>query len=172
MEESHMRRNELVAPFQRNSELASPKESMKSVDREMDAYTEADYDKMEVDKTLDFKELAKEYRKREEFDEIDPKIHHWNWLGYPVYERTLTPPADSLAFLQTTPKAPMRTKRYRIRAIMNNAMELIDPVVVKLEKATKGFCLCTDQSLYKHARAGLGTIFPTWSLDERLGRQR
>ncbi|KAJ5782874.1 hypothetical protein N7457_004648 [Penicillium paradoxum] len=74
-----------------------------------------------------------EYRWRDICDQTDPGIHHWNWLGNPVYERTATPPTDSLAFMQAAPKVPTGSDEMRINAIMNSAVELIDPVAMQIE---------------------------------------
>ncbi|KAJ5558644.1 hypothetical protein N7535_008860 [Penicillium sp. DV-2018c] len=85
---------------------------------------------------MDVKERAivtfeAEFKNRTEAEDDDADIHHWNWLGNPVYHPVATPPADSLAIIQTPPKAPKGSHEYRVTAITNSAMQLVDPVLVE-----------------------------------------
>jgi hypothetical protein len=68
------------------------------------------------------------------FSTVMKKVHHWNWLGNPVYHRVATPPAHSLAFIRATPKAPTGGRKYLVTAIMNCAMQLVDPVLVDTDQ--------------------------------------
>ncbi|KAJ5124280.1 uncharacterized protein N7515_008105 [Penicillium bovifimosum] len=71
-----------------------------------------------------------EFKRRARMYEYDEDIHHFNWLGNPVYHSVTTPPAHSLAIIRAPPKAPTGSHMYRVTAIMNRAMQLVDPVLV------------------------------------------
>ncbi|TQB74639.1 hypothetical protein MPDQ_004489 [Monascus purpureus] len=61
------------------------------------------------------------------------KIHHFNWLGHPVYEYSATPPAVSLMYLASRPKIPSPSDEWRIHAILARATKFIDPVIMDLD---------------------------------------
>ncbi|KAI9367873.1 hypothetical protein BJX61DRAFT_262782 [Aspergillus egyptiacus] len=68
------------------------------------------------------------------------KIHHFNWAGNPVYERSGTDPQISLWFMLTTPKLPYagQTNQGGLwkRCIIKRAMMFIDPVIVDCPQGT------------------------------------
>lgn len=63
----------------------------------------------------------------------DGFIHHFNWLGAPVYGHNPTPPAISLLFLLTSPKVPPSGHEWRYESIMKRAMAFVDPVFVYVD---------------------------------------
>ncbi|KAF9253087.1 hypothetical protein DTO013E5_525 [Penicillium roqueforti] len=79
-----------------------------------------------------------EFNYRAEICNEDNTIHHWNWLGWPVYTRTATPPGVSLAFMQAIPKAPRGRDKLRVNSIMKCAIEYIDPVILKVDRGDEG----------------------------------
>lgn len=122
--------NGLLHPFQPTTESANFSGSMEA-SHDVNEDTEEYNDETEFLMTQEFQQTCNEYNWRSIRGQTDPGIHHWNWLGKPVYERSSTPPADSLAFMQAEPKAPVGSDKHRINAVMNNAIELNDPVIVK-----------------------------------------
>ncbi|CAG7965840.1 unnamed protein product [Penicillium nalgiovense] len=78
-------------------------------------------------------EFISEYEYRSIVGSQDESIHHWNWFGCPVYNRSTTPPAVSLAFMQAEPKVPKGSDGLRVHSIMNRAIQYIDPVIIKLD---------------------------------------
>ncbi|KAL3470902.1 hypothetical protein BJX99DRAFT_263761 [Aspergillus californicus] len=58
------------------------------------------------------------------------QIHHFNWFGVPVYERSYTPPEVSLWFMQTKPKAVINGSPDSRRkfVLVKEAKTWIDPV--------------------------------------------
>jgi hypothetical protein len=75
-----------------------------------------------------------EFELRSHIGDGDNKIHHWNWMGDPVYHPVTTPPADSLAFMRARPKAPKGRQKYLVTSILNRAIELVDPVLVSVDQ--------------------------------------
>ncbi|KXG51503.1 uncharacterized protein PGRI_095150 [Penicillium griseofulvum] len=63
----------------------------------------------------------------------DDIVNHWDWLGYPVYNRSMSPPVLSVAFMQAIPKVPKDRDQLGVRSIMRRASQYIDPVLVELE---------------------------------------
>lgn len=61
------------------------------------------------------------------------RVHHFNWMGYPVYQHSSTPPEESLAFILADPKFSRPSDEYRIQAIMGCAASFVDPVIVRLD---------------------------------------
>ncbi|KAJ6184438.1 hypothetical protein N7519_005739 [Penicillium mononematosum] len=78
-------------------------------------------------------EFINEYEYRSIVGSQDESIHHWNWFGCPVYNRSSTPPAVSLAVVQATPKVPKGRDELRVSSMMNRAIRYIDPVIVRLD---------------------------------------
>ncbi|KAE8378753.1 hypothetical protein BDV26DRAFT_291877 [Aspergillus bertholletiae] len=62
------------------------------------------------------------------------QIHHFNWLGYPIYESSGTSPAISLLFQLADPKTPSPRDELRFQSVFARAMRFVDPVIVELEK--------------------------------------
>lgn len=60
------------------------------------------------------------------------KIHHFNWLGNPVFEYSATPPDVSLMYLLSRPKVLSSSDELRILSILARATVFIDPVIVYL----------------------------------------
>ncbi|KAI9045277.1 uncharacterized protein KD926_009691 [Aspergillus affinis] len=72
------------------------------------------------------------------FPEQDgPIVHHYNWLGAPVFEQSDTPPEVSLLVRSVPRKRLGRSDKYRFRSIMHRAELFIDPVIVMLEEGVK-----------------------------------
>lgn len=96
------------------------------IESDTDSDLEKEIDRMEYDVSREFA-----YRERSLADH-DGEIHHFNWLGCPVYGYSSTPPVISLLFLLADPKVPVRSDEWRISSIMQRAMVFVDPVVVYL----------------------------------------
>jgi hypothetical protein len=71
-----------------------------------------------------------DYIKAEEGEEH--KMHHFNWMGNPVYQHSPTPPTESLALILSDPKVPQQSDEHRMQAILGCAFAFLDPVVVNL----------------------------------------
>lgn len=69
------------------------------------------------------------------------EIHHFNWLGSPVFGYSATPAVISLLFLLSEPKVPAAGDEYRLEAIMRRAMVFVDPVFVYLNNGWGSLCL-------------------------------
>lgn len=67
-------------------------------------------------------------------------IHHFNWLGAPVYGYNPTPPTISLLFLLTDPKTPPSGDEWRYESIMKRAMVFVDPVIVYVDNGKEDLC--------------------------------
>ncbi|KAJ5086475.1 hypothetical protein NUU61_007782 [Penicillium alfredii] len=88
-------------------------------------------------------------------DEASP-IHHFNWMGTPVYEHSATPPEESLAVILAGPKVPRLGDQYRIASILQRASRLIDPVLTTLDGTRENLLkLCGT----KLVRACAGNVF-------------
>lgn len=106
------------------------------VEPDTDSDLEKEIDRMEGDISREFA-----YRERCLADH-DGEIHHFNWLGCPVYGYSSTPPVISLLFLLADPKVSVRSDEWRISSIMQRAMVFVDPVVVYLGDCRwKDLCL-------------------------------
>lgn len=70
------------------------------------------------------------YADRERHIARDDGTHHFSWGGYPVSHYSATRPSESLAIIQSDPKVPRGSNKFRVRAIINNAFPLVDPVIV------------------------------------------
>nr|KMM65884.1 hypothetical protein CPAG_02225 [Coccidioides posadasii RMSCC 3488] len=57
-----------------------------------------------------------------------PHVHHFNWLGEPISERSFTPPEVSLFVILTPPK-PWLNSTSRVGTILRQAMKFVDPVL-------------------------------------------
>ena len=73
------------------------------------------------------------YAEREKSLTTKEIIHHFSWVGYPVSHYSATKPSESLAIILSDPKAPRGSSKYRIQAITDNALPLVDPVVLYLD---------------------------------------
>lgn len=73
--------------------------------------------------------------------DIESRIHHFNWFGEPVYQRSSTVPADSLAIILAEPKVPESTGDMRVQALFRRAWTFLDVVVVALENAQRHLLL-------------------------------
>ena len=83
-------------------------------------------------------EVSREFIKRVNQLYYDYEIHHFNWLGSPVYEYSSTPPAISLLYLLSDPKVPKQGDELRLQSILSRATTYIDPVLVSLEDGWEG----------------------------------
>ncbi|KAJ5340582.1 hypothetical protein N7541_009706 [Penicillium brevicompactum] len=75
-----------------------------------------------------------EWHRREVETKVYPRIHHYSWYGRPVFHSVGTPPEESLAVIQAEPKYPTGSAQYRIKSVINRAMNLVDPVLVNIER--------------------------------------
>ncbi|KAE8133299.1 hypothetical protein BDV38DRAFT_286892 [Aspergillus pseudotamarii] len=91
------------------------------------------------------------------------QIHHFNWLGYPIYEPSGTPPAISLLFQLADPKMPNPRDELRIQSIFARAMMFIDPVIVELEKGLEDL----DREGFDLVRWATGRVTRFYSLHGR-----
>lgn len=95
-------------------------------------------------------------------------IHHFNWFGQPVYQRSLTAPADSLAIILVDPKVPEVKEDLRVQTLLRCAFTFLDPVVVSLEHAPPHLLLRRGSQL-QHAATGLTSRYYTphgqWMVD-------
>lgn len=144
-----------------------PTECVDSAGEEIHEYVESVNDETEsVDEDMQLLQsnelghTTDEYNWRMKIEQTDSAIHHWNWLGNPVYERTATPPAESLAFMQAVPKAPMGRDRHRVESIMNRAMELIDPVLVKIDGGNKRLLEMHGSELIRACDGRVSNLYP------------
>ncbi|KAF7712584.1 Uncharacterized protein PECH_002851 [Penicillium ucsense] len=80
--------------------------------------------------------LAAEFWGRQHAVAVDTKIHHFNWLGHPVYQASGTAPTDSLAIILSGPKVPKENDSLRVKSMLKRASAFLDPVVVSLEKSS------------------------------------
>lgn len=78
-------------------------------------------------------EISREFNWRLYCVNQDTEIHHLNWLGNPVYERSWTPPAVSLQYMLSDPKISKQADEWRLQSILSKATEYIDPVLVYVE---------------------------------------
>lgn len=77
-------------------------------------------------------QVNQEFAWRDYSTHIDPEIHHFNWLGNPVYERSQTPPAVSLLYLLSAQKIPQPGDELKWQSILSRATTYVDPVLVYL----------------------------------------
>ena len=97
------------------------------------------------------------------------EIHHFNWLGSPVFGYSATPAAISLLFLLSEPKVPATGDEYRLEAIMRRATVFVDPVFVYLDNGWGSLCLRGSDLI----RWATGRVFKFytpnghWSQDDR-----
>jgi hypothetical protein len=82
-----------------------------------------------------------------------PTIHHFDWFGRPVFNRSATSPAESLAIILSKPKVPEFNKSLRISSILHRASQYVDPVVVNLA-GTDDNLLHLRGSELRHAATG------------------
>lgn len=85
----------------------------------------------------------------------DNDIHHYNWLGEPVYQSSSTSPSDSLAVIQGQPKLHKAKDSLRIQTIMYRALEFVDPIVMILEEKDQQILQLRGTDL---ARASCGKV--------------
>lgn len=78
-------------------------------------------------------EVSREFAWRAYCMHRDEAIHHFNWLGSPVYHYNATPPAVSLFYILADPKVPQPGAELRLQSVLHMATAFIDPVVVYLE---------------------------------------
>ena len=64
----------------------------------------------------------------------DEHVHHFNWLGDPVYQASATTPAESLSIICGGPKVPKEKEKLWIGSILSRAYQYLDPIVVSLER--------------------------------------
>lgn len=69
------------------------------------------------------------YRSGIMHDDKTESIHHFNWYGQPVGQYSDTHPAHSLMFILSGPKRPGLCDENRVRAILNRACLMVDPVI-------------------------------------------
>lgn len=92
--------------------------------------------------------------------DIEPEIHHFNWLGDPVYQRSSTAPVDSVAIILADPKFPEARDDIWVQTLLHCAYTFLDPVVVTLEGAQRHLLLRRGSQL-QQAAAGYTYKFYT-----------
>lgn len=100
--------------------------------------------------------VTEEFHGRESAVARDENIHHFNWSGYPVYRSSSTTAAESLAIIFSGPKVPKENDNLRITSILRRAYRYIDPVMVSLERTSKGLFQYRGSSLQN---AATGHVF-------------
>ena len=97
------------------------------------------------------------------------EIHHFNWLGSPVFGYSATPAVISLLFLLSEPKVPAIGDEYRLEAIMRRAMVLVDPVFVYLNDGWGSLCLRGSELIRWATGRAFKFYTPNghWSQDDR-----
>lgn len=78
-------------------------------------------------------EVSQEFAWRAHCVQQDDDIHHFNWLGSPVYRYNWTPAVVSLLYILSDPKVPQPGDEWRMQSILHRAAAFVDPVVVYLE---------------------------------------
>ncbi|KAL2830780.1 hypothetical protein BDW59DRAFT_158225 [Aspergillus cavernicola] len=102
------------------------------------------------------------------------KIHHFSWAGTAVYERSSTPPEQSLWFILALPKvcAPSSTDELRVNLLLQRAMKYIDPVFAQVPAGTG---LPRDRALLGYAKGKMEKYYSQhgwWQTDnEESGRK-
>ncbi|RMJ25130.1 hypothetical protein PHISP_03993 [Aspergillus sp. HF37] len=86
-------------------------------------------------------EVSQVFGWRDYCTHVDRDIHHFSWLGYPVYEHSATPPEVSLLFMLSNPKTPQLGDEYRLQSILCRATIYVDPVLVYLDKGLEALQL-------------------------------
>ncbi|OGM40175.1 hypothetical protein ABOM_011681 [Aspergillus bombycis] len=136
-------------------------------DHENDLYYSNEYNneaaqmKTELDEEFIFRESCMAH------DE-ERHIHHFNWLGYPIYESSGTPPAISLLFQLTDPKIPKPRDELRFQSIFARALMFIDPVIVGLEKGMQDL----DREGFNLVRWATGRVSRFYTLHGRWKEDR
>lgn len=97
------------------------------------------------------KEVYNAFDWREYSVGIDRRIHHFNWLGEPVYQHSSTSPADSLAVILTDSKVPEASEDLRVQSLLRCAYTFLDPVVVDLGSARRHLLLRRGSQLQQAA---------------------
>lgn len=100
------------------------------------------------------------YVKAEEGEEH--KVHHFNWMGNPVYQHSSTPPTESLALILSEPKISQHSDEHRMQAILGCAFTFLDPVVVNLYDGHEDSLLQMRGS--KLVQAANGRVFKYYTL--------
>ncbi|KAJ5116675.1 hypothetical protein N7456_001023 [Penicillium angulare] len=79
-----------------------------------------------------------EYASRDRFSKMDLRVHHYNFYGNAVYEKSGTPPAESLAIILSRLKQPkpVISSSYLVRSLLNCAKLFLDPVITTLNEDT------------------------------------
>lgn len=94
-------------------------------------------------------------------------IHHFNWLGYEVYEYSATPAAVSLWLILSKPKVLRPRDEVRLGVILGRAAEYIDPVVymgnpADLQRTGQGLVNAVTGQVFKFY-----TPHGVWMYDQR-----
>ncbi|KAJ5266501.1 hypothetical protein N7478_009309 [Penicillium angulare] len=80
-----------------------------------------------------------------------PTIHHFNWLGAGIFQRSSTLPEESLAVILGDIKIPRAVGNYRVQAILSRAYRYVDPFIVVLDDEVDGSILNLRGSALQHA---------------------
>ncbi|KAJ5146108.1 Major facilitator superfamily domain general substrate transporter [Penicillium bovifimosum] len=90
---------------------------------------------------------------------LQPQFFNWadeseelellaNNVPDPVYHPVTTPPAHSLPIIEASPKAPTGSCEYRVTAMINSAMQRVDPVLVTTDHDTGQLLPSSRESLH------------------------
>ena len=91
---------------------------------------------------------------------IDHNIHHYNFWGQPVYQRSSTPPSHSLAVIMSGPKSPRMQRSLRVMSTLSRAFQFVDPVIFDLDGTTP---TVLHQRGFDLQRAATGCVSPFYT---------
>ena len=101
-----------------------------------------------------FSSVAWEFNWRNDTMDEEPHLHHFNWLGQGMFNRSNTLPEESLAVILSDPKAPQVTGDLRVESLLRNAYGYIDPVIVCLDEEVQPSLWNLRGSELQHAVKG------------------
>lgn len=115
--------------------------------------------------------IAEEFRGRDNYVVYDEHVHHFNWLGDPVYQSSATTPAESLVIICGGPKVPKEKEKLQIGSILNRAYRYLDPIVVSLERTGDRLFTYRGFSLQKAAEGYVFKFYTPqgrWLVDQHI----
>lgn len=113
-------------------------------------------------------EVEHEFAWRQYDTYMDPEIHHYNFMGQPVYRASATSPSDSLAVIMSGPKVPEAQESLRVQSILRRANMFVDPVILNLYGIDESILLQRGSALRRAATGRVSTFYSphgTWMGD-------
>lgn len=113
-------------------------------------------------------EVEHEFAWRQYDTYMDPDIHHYNFMGQPVYEASATSPSDSLAVIMSGPKVPEAQEDLRVQSILRRANMFVDPVILNLYGIDESILLQRGFALRRATTGRVSTFYSphgTWMGD-------